>query len=82
MASSSRDTHKAVEIALEHPVRRRILEIITTPKGFAGNVAALAAVLGLPEANVNYHLQVLTEVIRRDMPEAFSLGESQDWRAT
>jgi predicted transcriptional regulator len=76
MGKLDRSRHRDLEVALRHPVRRRLLDLTATePVGFA----ELCELTGEPPGRVRYHLRVLAEC--GVLPGARA-GESLGSRAT
>ncbi len=59
MGKLNRSRHRDIEVALRHPLRRRLLAL--TPEGEPPGVAELAELVGTPPERVLYHLRVLAE---------------------
>ncbi len=59
MGKLSRSRHNEIEVALRHPLRRRLLGL--APEGEPPDLAALAELTGEPPGRVSYHLRVLAE---------------------
>jgi predicted transcriptional regulator len=59
MGRLNRSRRKDLEVALRHPLRRRLLELVESAD--PPDVAELAELVGEPGGRVLYHLRVLAE---------------------
>jgi predicted transcriptional regulator len=77
MGSLNRSRHKDLEVALRHPLRRRLLDLAANVGPL--DLADLAELSGEPPGRVLYHLRVLAECGLALPPRA---GESLGDRTT
>ena len=77
MGKLNRSRRKDIEVALRHPLRRRLLEL--APDGEPLDLAELCELTGEPPGRVRYHLRVLAEC---GLAPAERAGESLGDRTT